>query len=261
MIYLFWKMSGASVRTQMQHRISFFLDSGANFLASITDFFGIWVVVNRFHVIGGWTFPEIAILYGIIHMGFGLAEGLARGFDTFGRIVVTGDFDRILLRPLGTILQMGAQQIQILKVGRVLQGFSVFAWGFYMLGVPLLSVQTIFAVLSVIGAFCLFYALFVMKAALAFWTTETLRITDVTTYGGREVGQFPMHIFPVAFRLFFTIAIPIACVAYYPMAAVLGREPISLWVACLAPASGVIFLFFACRLWYVGVRRYSALGC
>jgi hypothetical protein len=25
--------------------------------------------------------------------------------------------------------------------------------------------------------------------------TSTLRVTDVTTYGGREVGQFPMHIF------------------------------------------------------------------
>jgi ABC-2 type transport system permease protein len=245
----------------MQHRVSFFLDSGANFLASMTDFVGIWVIVNRFHTIGGWTFPEIAILYGIIHMGFGFAEGLARGFDTFGRIVLTGEFDRVLLRPIGTILQMGTRQIQVLKVGRILQGLAFFSWGFYELKIPFFSFQMLLAFFCVVGALCLFYALFVMKAALAFWTTETLRVTDVTTYGGREVGQFPMHIFPIAFRLFFTAVIPIACVAYYPMAALLGKESISPCLAYLAPASGVLFLFLACRLWYAGVRRYCAVGC
>ena len=102
-IVLFWKMGVASIKTQTHHRVSFFLDSGANFFASITDFVGIWAIVNRFHLIGGWTLPEIAILYGIIHIGFGLAEGVARGFDTFGRAALAGDFDRVLLRPLGTI--------------------------------------------------------------------------------------------------------------------------------------------------------------
>jgi ABC-2 type transport system permease protein len=106
----------------------------------------------------------------------------------------------------------------------------------------------------------LFYGLFVMKATLAFWTTETLRVTDVTTYGGRDAGQFPVLIFPMAFRLFFTVVIPIACVAYYPVAAVLGKESICMWLALFAPVAGAIFLFLACRLWHVGVRRYCSVG-
>jgi ABC-2 type transport system permease protein len=236
------------------------LDSAANFLASITDFVGIWAIVNRFFVIGGWTFPEVAVLYGIIHMGFGIAEGIARGFDTFGRSIFSGEFDRILLRPVGTVLQMSVRIIHVLKIGRFLQGFVVFFWGFTTLGLPLISFKMALVALSVLGVVCLFYGLFVMKAALAFWTTETLRATDVTTYGGREVGQFPMHIFPTAFRLFFTAVIPVACVAYIPAAAVVGKSSIPLWLAVGAPMCGGVFLYGACRLWYLGVRRYCTVG-
>lgn len=261
MIRLFCKMGGASIRTQMQHRASFFLESSANFLAAVTDFVGIWAVVSRFHLLGGWMLPEVAILYGIVHMGFGLAEGMARGFDTFGRVMLAGDFDRVLLRPVGTILQVGVRQIQVLKVGRVLQGFLVLALGFYTLGYSLISFEAFLVLLSVLGTFCLFYGLFMIKATLAFWTIETLKVTDVTTYGGREVGQFPMSLFPLAFQLFFTVVIPIACVVYIPVAFVLGKEPISVSLACLAPAAGGFFLFIASRVWHVGVRRYCATGC
>ena len=260
-VMLFWRMGGASVRTQMQHRVSFFLDSGANFLASITDFVGLWAIVNRFHMIGGWTLPEMAILYGIIHMGFGLAEGVARGFDTFGRQVLSGDFDRTLLRPIGTVLQMSVRQIHVLKIGRFLQGLLVFSWGFHTLGYHVFSFRILFIVAGVLGALCLFYGLFVMKATLAFWTTETLKITDITTYGGREVGQLPMHIFPIAFRLIFTVIIPIATVAYIPAAAMLGKEGIPLWLGGLSPLCGVAFLYIALKLWHIGVRRYCAVGC
>jgi ABC-2 type transport system permease protein len=54
-------------------------------------------------MIQGWTLKEPALIYGILHIGFAIAEASGRGFDTFSRMVIQGDFDRILLRPLGTI--------------------------------------------------------------------------------------------------------------------------------------------------------------
>jgi len=81
----------------------------------------------------------------------------------------------------------------------------------------------------------------------------------ITTYGGRDIGQYPLTLFPTVFRLVFTIGIPIACVGYYPVAALLGHESLPLWVSALMPlVVGSLFLYISCRLWAIGVRRYCS---
>jgi ABC-2 type transport system permease protein len=257
---LFGKIIGVSIRSQFQYRASFLLESTANFFSSITDFVGIWVLVDRFHTIQGWSCHEIALIYGIVHMGFSLAEGLGRGFDRFSRMIPTGEFDRVLLRPLGTAFQIAARQVQILKIGRFAQGLLVFTWGWLGLGYSILSFQLCIVACAVIGTASLFYGLFIVGATLSFWTTETLKILDIVTYGAREVGQFPLTIFPWWWRLFFTIAIPLSCVVYHPTASLVGQEPISLWIAPLFPCIGVVFLFLMLKVWRFGVRHYCVTG-
>ena len=257
---LLGKMISISIRSQMQHRISFILEIIANFCSSLTDLVGIWVLIDRFHIIQGWPMKELAILYGIIHMGFAIGECSARGFDTFGHMIKSGDFDRVLLRPLGTIFQIATRQVQAFKFGRFLQGFLVLLWGAHELRYTLFSLQSGVIFAGVLGTACLFYGLFVIQATLSFWTVETIQLMHITTYGGREVGQFPMSIFPTAFQLFFTMVIPLACVAYYPTAALHGHVSIPLWMALLSPLCGGAFLFLSCRLWQLGVRHYHSTG-
>lgn len=257
---LYVVLATSSVKSQMQHRASFFMESIANFLASITDIVGIWVLVDRFHMIQGWTLKELSLMYGIIHMGFAIAEATGRSFDKFSQMVKRGDFDRILLRPLGTIFQIAASQVQVLKIGRFLQGLLILTWGFIELDFSLFSFQTVVILLGIAGTACLFYGLFILQATLSFWTTETLELMNIATYGGRETGQFPMTIFPNGFRLFFTCIIPLACVTYYPMATLLHHETFPLWLALVMPLSGIVFLYLSCRLWDLGVRHYHSTG-
>ena len=128
-IRLYWKLVGVCIRSQMQYRSSFLMLASAHFVATFVDIFGIWVLFDRFKMVKGWTLPEVAIIYGIMHMGFAAAEAFARGFDTFSQIIRTGEFDRYLLRPMGTLLQVAVRDVQILRLGRFLQGFIVLAWG------------------------------------------------------------------------------------------------------------------------------------
>lgn len=57
--------------------------------------------------------------------------------------------------------------------------------------------------------------------------------------------------------------VPLACVVYFPVAAVLGhveRTGAPGWLAPLAPAFGFVFLAAAFRIWGFGVRRYTSAG-
>lgn len=256
---LYLKMMLVAFRSQMEHRASFIMLATTHFFSTFVDIFGIWVLFDRFQMMKGWTFSEVALIYGIMHMGFSAAEAFARGFDTFSVLVKNGDFDRILLRPLSTFFQMAASAFQWMRIGRFLQGLIVLLWGCIALKIELFSLNALILFFAFLGTMCLFYGLFVMQATLTFWTTETLELMNILTYGGLESGQYPLSIYKPAFRAFFTFMVPLACVAYFPISGLLQKSSI-FWLASLAPIAGVLFLFLSFKLWNFGVRHYQSTG-
>lgn len=257
---LFWQLIAVSLRSQMQYRASFVMQSVGHFLGTFIDLVGIWALFHRFHTINGWTFFEVGLIYGIVHMGFALAEGLGRGFDTFGQMVKQGDFDRLLLRPLSPLLQVAAREIELLRLGRFFQGGAVLLWSASQLSFSLFSLHALVILLSILGTASLFYGLMVLQGALTFWTVETLELMNIATYGGLQTGQFPLSIYPFSFRLVFTLIIPLACVAYYPVATLLHHTSLPLWLGALAPFAGGVFLFLSCQVWHWGVKHYCSTG-
>lgn len=259
-IRLYFKLLGVSLRSQMQHRASFFMLTAAYFLSTFAAIIGIWVLFDRFKQVQGWTLEELGLLYGIIQMGFSIAEAFSRGFDSFGVMIRKGDFDRILLRPCGTLFQVATSEIQPMRLGRFLQGAIVLGWSYSELGFPFFSVSSAVISFAIIGTASLFTGLFVIQGTLSFWTTETLELMNITTYGGMEIGQYPMTIYKQSFRNFFTFVIPISSVAFYPVAALLKETSSSFFVGVSAPFLGVVFLWLACQFWKLGVRRYHSTG-
>jgi ABC-2 type transport system permease protein len=257
---LFWKLIAVSLRSQMHYPASFLMLSASHFIGTFVDILGIWILFDRFKMVKGWTLPEVGLIYGIIHMGFALAEAFSRGFDTFSQVVKQGDFDRLLLRPLSPLFQVSVREVHAIRIGRFLQGLIVLIWSASKLSLSLISVHALIILFSILGTTSLFYGLFIIQAAISFWTIETLELMNIATYGGVQTGQYPISIYDKAFRLIFTLLIPIACVAYYPMATLLHHESLPLWLTTLFPVAGVLFLYFACQIWHLGVRHYRSTG-
>lgn len=257
---LFFRLTGISFKSQMQHRASFLMLISTYFLSTFIDIIGMWALFDRFKMVQGWTLKEVAIIYGIMHIGFSIPEAFARGFDNFGLLIRNGDFDRILLRPLGTLFQMASREIQWIRLGRFLQGCIILTWGCIELQFSLISVHILIIFLAILGTAVVFYGLFIIQATLTFWTTETLELMNITTFGGLEAGQYPISIYKPVLRGFFTFIIPLACVAYYPIATALNHETIPMWLGTIAPLSSLIFLYFSTQLWKLGVRHYNSTG-
>jgi viologen exporter family transport system permease protein len=256
-IRLYVRYVAASVRGQMQYRASFLMLSAGSFLITGVEFLVLWALFARFGQIRGWTLPEVALLYGMVNVSFALAEAAGRGFDVFDQQVKSGDFDRLLLRPRSTAFQVAAQSLQMMRVGRLLQGLVVLVWATNALDVSWSPLTMGVLLASVLCGGCLFYGLFVLQATMSFWTIQTLEIMNTVTYGGVEAGQYPIAIYRPGFRRFFTFVIPLACVNYFPAMAILGRVgPLGY----LAPLAGPAFLIVALSLWQVGVRHYRSTG-
>jgi ABC-2 type transport system permease protein len=251
------------MRGQMQHRMSFAMKALGHFFVTGAEFLGYAALFQRFGQIRGWELSHMALFYGIISIAFATAEGAARGFDIFPRLIKAGEFDRLLVRPRPTELQVLGQEFELLRVGRWLQGLFVLLWAMWQLELYWSAAQVTLVVLSIAGGACLFSGLLILQATLCFWTTESLEILNCTTYGGVEAAQFPVTIYRPWFRLFFTFVIPLATINYFPAHAILGLDdPLGSTRAMqwLAPLAGVIFLLVCLRFWHVGERRYTSTG-
>ena len=204
------------------------------------------------------------MFYGIVSTAFAVAESISRGFDVFERMIRTGSFDRLLLRPRGTAFQVAAGEWQLMRVGRLAVGLIALTWAGLKLDVRWFPGGLALAALAILCGVCLFYGLFVLQATLTFWTVEGLEVANCVTYGGNQTGQYPLSIYRPWFRKFFVFVVPLACVTYFPVLAILGREDTALgtppWFHATAPLIGIVFLLVSLRVWQFGVRHYRSTG-
>ncbi len=192
--YLYLRYIEISVRGQMQYRASFIMLSVGHLLATGVEFVAILVLFDRFDNLQGWSLHEVAFLYGMVNIAFSIADAAARGFDLFGNMVKSGDFDRLLTRPRSTALQLAGQELTLRRVGRFAQGLGVLVWASVAMDVSWSATDVALLIGAVAGGVCMFIGLVVLQATLAFWTTETLEIMNTVTYGGVETTQYPIAI-------------------------------------------------------------------
>ena len=262
-VSLYFRYLGASLRSQMQYRSSFLMGSISRFLVTGLEFISILALFDRFGALEGWRLEEVGLLYGMANMAFALAEGFGRGFDAFAQMIRNGTFDRLLLRPRSTALQVAGTDVQALRLGRLMQGLFVLLWASATLHVQWTIGRILLLAVSIAGGTCLFIGLFVLQATLAFWTTESLEIVNAVTYGGVETAQYPLTVYRDWFRDFFFYVIPLGAVTYLPALAITGRpDPLgtSRLVQIVAPLMGIVFLLAALQVWKIGVRHYRSTG-
>lgn len=262
-INLYLRYVSLSWRSQLQYPISFLMVVVGNLVVSVIEFLAIWALFSRFGSLQEWTLPEVALFYGMVHMAFAISEAAARGFDILHRQVRSGDFDRILLRPRSTVLQVMGLEFQLLRIGRFAQGSVVLGWGIRNLGMTLTLFQVLLIGAAILGGSLLFSGLFVLQATLSFWSVDSLEMVNLTTYGGVETAQVPISIYRGWFRSFFTWIIPLATINYFPLMAILDHpDPLGvpLWLSWLSPLAGLLFFLLCLQVWHFGVRHYHSTG-
>jgi ABC-2 type transport system permease protein len=260
---LYGRLVGARLQAQMQYRASFLADFAATFLGLISEFAAIAVFFRHTPALGGWSLPEVALLYGTAELALGVPRVLLDGFDRLPEAVRRGEFDRVLARPRGAFFQVLASDIGLSNTGRIVQALVVLAIGLRWLEVDWTAGEWLFLGWTIAGGSAFFAGLFVIGAAFAFWTIEGLELMNVLTYGGATLASYPFDIFAAWLRNLFLFVIPLACVNFYPLLYLLDKpDPFGLpaFVPFLsAPACGLVLLA-ALALWRLGVRHYQSTG-
>ena len=102
----------AKVRSEAKYPVSFVSHLVAQTLILGLDLLAIWVLFQQVPTLGGWTSRQVLYLYGISGTAFGLADIFVSAIERTTEYVRLGTFDRFLLRPMSTLIQLEAQEFE-----------------------------------------------------------------------------------------------------------------------------------------------------
>lgn len=262
-VKMYRRMAVLSLRSQCMYKSSLLLSIAAQFLIIGVEFLGLVLLFQRFGSFLDWTLPEMAFLYGVVNIAFAAADALAYGFDTLGSQLKTGNFDRLLLRPLPTILQLLAMEITIKRSGRIFLGLSTLLWACQRLPTSLPPLAIVHLSAGLIAGTLVFLSVFLIQAACTFITIEGLEFMNAFSYGGQQMASYPLTAYRKFMRSLFLAAIPVGSCLYLPVCSALGRQALpglSGWLQNLGPLLAIPFAAFAYAVWRLGERRYNSGG-
>ena len=261
-IEVYLHLVSASIREQMQYKASFAVRTFTDFLVVLSDFAPIWFLVERFGILEGWTFAELALLYGMVGASWGVVEATLYGFHNFGPALIEGRVDRWLLRPVPVAVQIASADFQLRKLGRISQASLIGAIACWYLGLGPASLAWI--AIGLTGGVLFFSGIVLASAGTQFWTLgHTEELQNMLTYGGTTALAFPLSIYATWFRRVLMFGVPMAFVNYFPALAALGRLGEAgwpAWVAWISPAVCLAMLIAGLLLYSAGLRRYESTG-
>ncbi len=265
LISIYYRLIGVQIRSQMSYRVSFLTETFSVALITLLEYASLALVFTKFNSLGGWSLGQIAFLYGLAELSFGIMDLIFSGFDpqNFGLQIRQGAFDQLLLRPINITLQVIGSEFVLRRFGKIIIGFMIFLSALNLNPVAWTTPKILLTLLTIFSQVCFFGGLFMIGSTITFWTVDLIEVINIFSYGGSYMISHPMHIYPDVLRYFFTFIVPAAFLNYYPALYILEiPDPLGLpeWVAFLAPLAGLAILTSAGVFWRFGINHYQSTG-
>ncbi|WP_407839009.1 ABC transporter permease [Streptomyces sp. DSM 116496] len=252
------------IRSTMTYRTSFFLSTFGNAAITLLDFVAIMIMFSHVDELGGFTLPEIALLYGSCSASLGLADLLLGNTDRIGSRIRDGSLDTMLVRPVPVLAQVAADRFALRRLGRIAQGLVVLGWAVSELDQVHWTVgKALMLPVMITAGAAIFGAVMVGGAAFQFLAGDAAEVQNSFTYGGCTMLQYPPTVFAKDLLRGVTFIVPLAFVNWLPALYVLGRpDPLGLpgWVAYASPLVAFVVFLPASLAWRAGVRSYRSTG-
>lgn len=259
-LQLYFHLAKASWRAAMVYKTSFMLSVLFNSIISIADFMVILAILYRFREIGDWGTAQIGVLYGIATASVGLYRTFGCELHRFQSYIINGEYDGVLLRPWPSMLVLLSRQVELFRLGGVLQGYTALVISLTYLATikPLSLALYIYLLVLPIISSSIYFAIGIAVSAVAFWTGRIRELQTVAIYGPSYAAAYPISIYPKWLQWFLTV-LPVSFVSYIPVRYALGLGGI-VWHLCTPVFIGLLALYASLALWRAGERAYHSTG-
>lgn len=257
---LYLRLQFVQLRTVVEYRGDFWIGILGAALDQLGGLLFIWAFFGHIPEIKGWTVWQVAMLYGLALLPKGLTELFCDGPWTIRAKVNSGEFDRILVRPISPALQTATAIASIHGLGQVGLGTAILYLGASRAGIDWNPWKVIFLVIVLGCSTVMIGAINYLVNMIGFW--EPSAQSAIPTMYARMIdfAKFPLDIYNIVIRLIVTVLAPFAFVSYFPALVLMEKDTNWKWLGYAAPLATLTVVFVVRWLWDKALRRYQGVG-
>lgn len=248
-------------KTVMQSKVDFLMGLFGFFFTQLAGILFLYLVFEQIPHLQGWSLAQLVFIYGFAQIPRGIDHLLTDNIWMVAwRLVVTGDFDRYLLRPVNIFFQVIAEKLQPDALGELLVGTILVVYSVVQGVVVLDGMHIALFGISVLAGALIYTSIKLLFASLAFWIKRSGPFLQLA-YEMAEFAKYPTEIYAKPLRFVITWVFPFAFVAYLPAGYFLGtgagNHPGVIAIECVI---AVLFWLIAYSVFRKGIRIYESAG-
>ncbi len=255
----------------MEYRLGFFMDHFILILYYSITYLGVWIILNKFHSVAGWSFYEILLLFNLNLFSYSVSS-LFFGFGSMRRMetmVQQGTFDSMLIYPLNPFWHIVFKQFGHTYFAHITLCTVVFFICFEKLHIFWSFSNIIWFSLVLIGGAMIQSGIMIFTGAVSFWFIQSTTAVDSTVQTMKTFIDYPITIYEKWVQGVLTFVIPYAFVTFYPVGHFLNKSGTSLIHGVTlfdpifqfgTPIVGILVFWFSYTLWHAGMNRYQSTG-
>jgi len=246
------------IKVVMQSKVDFLMGLLGFFLTQASGIIFLYLIFQQIPNLQGWTFDQLIFIYGFAQIPRGIDHLLTDNIWLVAwRIVVNGEFDRYMLRPMNVFFQVIAEKLQPDALGEILIGTILVIISVQKGVAALTPVNVLLFMVSMLAGALIYTSIKLFFASFALWIKQSGPLLQVA-YEMAEFAKYPSEIYHKGIQFIITWVIPFAFVAYLPASYFLGKGNAA--VVGIECAIALVFWSVAYGVFNYGLKFYESAG-
>lgn len=253
-IRFWWILTLNATQTTLASRFGAVIFIIGKFLRFGFFFFFLFVLLGRAQTLAGYNATQVFFFYLSFNLIDGVPQLLFREVYRFRQLVLTGNFDYYLEKPISVLFRslFGGSDILDLPLTLIIV-IALLIVGMHLTGVTIFGI--IAYILLMVNALLIAAAFHIGVLCLGVLTTEVdnaiMLYRDFT-----QMGRFPIDIYKEPLRGVLTFVIPVGIMMTVPAKVLMGFFTPQLVI--LSFAIGITVFLLSIFLWNYALRSYTS---
>lgn len=261
---LFAVYSKITIKSWFQYKLNACIQAFTVFLRESVNIIVMYITLMYFDNINGWDKFDLLFLYSLLYITYGILLIFCTGIRDFEKIVIRGEFDRILLRPRGVLFQIIVNDVDWFAVlGHGGLGISLFIFSANNVGIEWNLVNIFYYVIAIFCGTVIQASLFLFFAALTFYTIKSDGVKGILYWNMRKIAGYPISVFKKEIQIIIIFVVPFAFVNYFPAQYLIRNNDLNeypLVLLYLSPIIAAIYVTIAYLFWKWSLKKYTSTG-
>jgi ABC-2 type transport system permease protein len=257
---IYFKLQLMQIRSTIEYASDFWIGIVGAIMLQASGLVFISALFSQVPEVAGWTVWNIVLLYGLAMIPTGLRELFSDGFWMLRTRVNTGEFDRVLVRPVSPALQSATALVSIHGFGGVSLGIVLLVLGITRSDVVMHWWTVPYLLLVILSSAVMVASIAMAINLTGFWEPSAQSALPTMLGLLIDFAKFPLDIYNGVIRTVITVALPYAFVSYFPALLLLDRDTLWKWLGMATPLVAIWVVLATRFLWSKALNRYQGVG-